>query len=138
MIKTYDVEMIRDFIDHLKWELRIKHFENTRKIGTEHPELTEQLAKYILKHNTKGLLYANRIDPAGLAEDKAQEVIEVMRDAAAIQAQETLDAFDVLEPILQESLDCASHPDDFLVRTVNLVEFLRNLEEQEDQEDKQN
>ena len=135
MMKTYDVEMIRDFIDHLKWELRIKHFENTHRIGTQHSELTEQLEKYMRKRNTKGLLYANRIDSAGLAEDKAQEVIAVMRDAATIQAQEALDAFEILDPIFQEALDCASHPEKLLARTINLVEFLRHMEEQESQED---
>ena len=137
MKSAYDIEMIRDFIEHLKWELRIKHFENTRKIGTQHPKLMEQLEKYMLRRNTTGLLYANRIEKAGLAEDRAQEVIKAIRQAGARQAQEALDALGVLEPILEEALDCASHPKDFLVRTVNLVEFLRCMEEQEDQEDEQ-
>jgi len=54
-----------------------------------------------------------------------------------MQAQEALNALGVLEPILEEALDCASRPGDFLVRTVNLVEFLRCMEEQEEQEDEQ-
>ena len=134
MKKTYDIEMIKDFMKHLEWEMRIKHFENTRKIGTQHPELTEQLEKYMRKRNTMGLLYANRIDKAGLAEDKAQEVIKIIREASAMQAQEALDALGVLEPILEEALDCASHPDDFLARTINLVEFLKHTEEQRDEQ----
>jgi len=74
-MNAYDPEMVRDFIEHLKWELRIKHFENTRRIGTQHPELAEQLEKCIRKRNTKGLLYANQIDRAGLAEERAQQVM---------------------------------------------------------------
>ena len=43
--RGYDVEMIRDFLDHLMWELRIVHFENTNPSGTDHNELMSQLAK---------------------------------------------------------------------------------------------
>ena len=133
MEKIYDPEMIRDFIDHLRWELRIKRFENTHKMGTQHPELTEQLEKYIRKRNTKGLLYTTRIDKTGLAEETAQEVINVIREGAARQAQKALDALCVLEPIFQEAMNCASHPEVFLVRTINVAKFLKHMEEQKDQ-----
>jgi hypothetical protein len=132
MKKTYDLEMIKDFMEHLGWELRIKHFESTHERGAQHPELTEQLKKYMQKRNTVGLLYANRIDKGGLAEEKAQELIETIREASAMEAQEALAALDVLEPILEEALECASHPDDFMTRTINLVDFLRHREEQRD------
>jgi hypothetical protein len=138
MKKTYDTEMIRDFIEHLQWELRTKHLENTREIGTEHPELSEQLEKCIRKRSTKGLLYANRIDNAGRTGDEAQEVINVIREGMAARAQEALDALDVREQIFEEALDCASHPEDLLARTINLREFLRSMEEQEDETDESN
>jgi hypothetical protein len=128
MKKTYDLEMIKDFMEHLGWELRIKHFESTHERGAHHPELTEQLKKCMLKRNTVGLLYANRIDKGGLEEDKAQEVIETIREASA------MDALDVLEPILEEALECASHPGDFMTRTINLVDFLRHTEEHRDEQ----
>ena len=134
MKRAYDTEMIRDFLEHLQWELRIRHFESTRKIGTQHPELTEQLEKCICKHSTKGLLYTNRIDKTGLAEEKAKEVIEIIREGMAAEAQEALQALDVLEPILEEALDCASRPDDLLARTINLVEFLQAMKQQEGQD----
>ena len=51
-----------------------------------------------------------------------------------MQAQEALDALDVLEPILEEALDCASRPDDYLARTINLIAFLKHMEEQEDEQ----
>ena len=134
MKKTYDLEMIKDFMEHLGWELRIKHFESTHERGAQHPELTEQLKKCMLKRNTVGLLYANRIDKGGLEDDKAQEVIETIREASAMEAQEALDALDILEPILEEALECASHPDDFMTRTINLVDFLRHTEEHRDEQ----
>jgi hypothetical protein len=49
MKKTYDLEMIKDFMEHLGWELRIKHFESTHERGAQHPKLTEQLRKCMLK-----------------------------------------------------------------------------------------
>ncbi len=127
--------MIRDFIDHLQWELRIRHFENTREIGTGHPELGEQLENCIRKRNTKGLLYMNRVDKAGLAEDEAQQAINVIREGMAAEAQDALDALDVLDPIFEEALECASHPDDLLARSINLREFLKSMEEREEQGD---
>ncbi|MFC1766483.1 hypothetical protein ACFL6U_30935 [Planctomycetota bacterium] len=133
MKKTYDIEMIKDFLVHLGWELRVKHFECTHEKGAHNPELIEQLKKCMLKRNTVGLLYANRIDKGGLAEHKAQEAIENIQTASAMEAQEALDALDILEPIFEEALECASHPDDYMVRTINLVDFLKNIEEQSDE-----
>ncbi|MHC4538465.1 MAG: hypothetical protein ACYS74_01625 [Planctomycetota bacterium] len=137
MGKTYDVEMITDFLEHLQWELRIRHFENTRKVGTDHSELSEQLANCIRKRNTKALLYTNRVDNSGLTADQTQEAINVIREGLATEAQEALDAFDVLEEILEEALICASHPETPLARSINLREFLRSMEEQEEQEDEE-
>jgi len=79
------------------------------------------------------MIKCDALDKGGLAEEKAQEAIETIREASAMEAQEALDALDVLEPILEEALDCASHPDDFMTRTINLVDFLRHSEEQGDE-----
>jgi len=38
MKKTYDLEMIKDFMEHLGWELRIKHFESTHERGAQSPK----------------------------------------------------------------------------------------------------
>jgi len=35
MKKIYDLEMINDFMKHLGWELRIKHFESTHERGAQ-------------------------------------------------------------------------------------------------------
>ena len=43
MAERYDVEMIRDFLEHLTWELRVQHFENTAEVGTPNDELVDQL-----------------------------------------------------------------------------------------------
>src|SRR5579863_1911127 len=47
---SYDVPMIRDFLDHLLWELRISHYElTTPKTDKVHQELKGQLTKYVKK-----------------------------------------------------------------------------------------
>ena len=35
---------------------------------------------------------------------------------------------------LEEALECASHPGDFMTRTINLVDFLRHTEEHRDEQ----
>jgi hypothetical protein len=43
--RYYDVGMIRDFLDHLLWELRINHFELTSRPGTINEELVSVPAR---------------------------------------------------------------------------------------------
>ena len=45
----YDPAMIRDFLDHLLWELRAAHFEHAHP-GKFNPELADPLARYALKN----------------------------------------------------------------------------------------
>ena len=58
LARAYDTEMIRDFLDHLTWEVRISIFE-LRNGGTIHPELSEQLQRFITKRQTNGLIFAD-------------------------------------------------------------------------------
>ena len=43
--KRYDVEMIRDFLDQLRLEVRLRMLENTEEPGEKHPELLAELLK---------------------------------------------------------------------------------------------
>jgi hypothetical protein len=45
----YDVEQIRDFIEQLKWALRVDHFELTGSRNAINPELLDQVKRYALK-----------------------------------------------------------------------------------------
>ena len=71
--RRYDVQMIRDFLDNLIWELRVNHYEVASAAPAEYfgdprgdnPELTEQLAKYMKKYNNAGLLSLNQLDVGG-------------------------------------------------------------------------
>jgi hypothetical protein len=108
----YNVEMIRDFIEHLKWELRIKHFEN-QQIGEVkiNPELVEQLKKYIVKWNTNALLLTGLIETDKFDSDKLAQVKAEIKKETLEQCQTALDALDKLEPVLNEAFNCAGYPD---------------------------
>jgi len=52
---------------------------------------------------------------------------KIKGEGTETEAQAALDGFATLEPILEEALDFASHPDGLLARTINLREFLRSM-----------
>ena len=102
--KTYDSGMIRDFIDHLKWEVRTCHFENVSAPNALNPELIDQLAKYQRKRGCFGLLTGQltreKPDADALAEWKARRAGEM---------QTYIDALELLEPLFQEAVFCAAN-----------------------------
>ena len=122
--KHYDAEMIRDFLDHLSWELSICHFENTHKKGATNPELIDQLKKYMKKYNTIGLMAAVVVNKEGVPEDVANQAIESFRKAKAESVEQSLRALDLLEPVFEEALTCIAHPEDFMAREIDVEEFL--------------
>lgn len=118
MKKYYDVEMIRDFIEHLKWELTINVHENQ---GNEkvNPELVEMLTKYQSKWNTMGLMPA--LELKGFTQENGfdiQQATESFKQARAKMCQDALDAFKKLEDVFQDAFDCASHPDMITMKIV--------------------
>ena len=120
--QRYDVEMIRDFLEHLKWELNIKHFESNYPNKTN-PELVEQLEQYIVKRNTAGLLYGLYIDTKGISAEDAEESIKSFRIAEAEIASEAIDALESLERVFEEALDCATKPDGVIIREIKLADI---------------
>jgi hypothetical protein len=106
--RHYDVEMIRDFLENLRWEYAIGHFKNTHS-GSTNAELVEQLAKYIKKWNTNGL---KRSVQAG---DEPEEVIRAYHVAAARRCRAVLDSLDSLKPVFEEAFFCAENPEKSLV-----------------------
>ncbi|MHC4539734.1 MAG: hypothetical protein ACYS74_08140 [Planctomycetota bacterium] len=127
--RHYDVEMIRDFLDHLLWELRINHLENTNPGCEVNPELCNQLAKYIKKYNTAGLMAAMSIDTDGVPEDVAEQALRTFHIARAQSSQEAIDALESLEQTFEVAFKCASNPDCFMVNEITLGEVLDKSED---------
>lgn len=118
--KHYDVEMIRDFLNHFRLEYAINHFENTHEPETVNPELAEQLGRYMNKYNTCGLMAALALVEDGIPQEVVTKARESVHAARAERAKEVLDALDVLEPFLEEAFICASFPDAFMIDEFDL------------------
>jgi hypothetical protein len=123
--------MIRDFLDHLLWELRTVHYEVT---GTQapkiHPELGDQLRKYMQKYNCAGLLAANRFGQAG--EDVSPELkaaaVSAYRKQRAELTQKLIDALESLQPLFAEAFQCATSTRP-MVRDWKYSDFIEPKEE---------
>jgi hypothetical protein len=128
VLPKYDVVMIHDFLQHLLWELRICHFENTHKQGAINPELVDQLNRYVVKRNTVGLLPARTVDTEGVPEEAVDEAIQNLKGTLAQMMQRALDAFGVLEPFFDDALKCAAHNYGFVVIKTKLTDYLNQTE----------
>lgn len=126
--------MIRDFLDHLLWEYRINHFENTIPDPEKriHPELCEQLKKYIIKYNTCGLMAATTTVPGDCSEDEIKDAEDIICKAKTDYAQKVIDALQVLESAFEQAFFCASHPNKFLARRITLSNFFDDDATEED------
>ncbi|MFC1633654.1 hypothetical protein ACFL5Z_02325 [Planctomycetota bacterium] len=122
--RQYKAEMIRDFLDHLRWELSICHFENTHTKGPMNPELVDQLKKYMQKYNTVGLMEAVVVNREGVPENIADQAIARFHKAKAESVEQSIRALDLLEPVFEEALNCIAHPKSFMAREVRIDELL--------------
>jgi hypothetical protein len=105
--KGYDVPMIRDFLDHLLWEVRIVHFESTAAPGTINPELGEQLKKYMSKYHC-ALMRATDLVGEGLPEATFQRAARYWRTARQEVTASQIAHLEGLQGLFREAMDCAS------------------------------
>src|SRR5262249_17729532 len=116
--------MIRDFFEHLCWELRSVHFEaSTMGAGTD-PELEDQLARYIKKHGSCALLCETRLKTTGESEDRIREAKSRLRASRATWSKEQLDHLEALRPVIEEAFACAAARRTISERTVKVSELL--------------
>ena len=125
--RGYDIPMIRDFFEHLTWEARVRHTECVGRPGAVNPELVEQLAKYIKRRKTVGLLMANRVTPDPTGAVSHDRAMAALGEHNAAQAQAWVDALEALRPLLEEALYCAGRPDTFLVRSRTALQVMNEL-----------
>lgn len=107
--KPYDVQMIRDFLEHLRLEYEVKHLENTGAGGATNRELADRLKKYTRKYNTTGLMFTPALHtPEGTPQKDAEKARERLRALLAKCSQEVLEALDVLRPAFEMAFKAAS------------------------------
>jgi hypothetical protein len=123
----YDVKMIKDFLEHLLWELRTDHFESS-STDTVNPELFETLKKYVTKRQTYQLLmsHVTELEPG-------HEAIRNWNDARRKLRDRQIHALEALLPLFTEALALASRPNSYMDLTCERETFerlTRKIEEQ--------
>jgi hypothetical protein len=88
----YDLEMIRDFLDQLLWELRVSHFDNTNR-NPINVELAEQLKKYHRKYG-RTLVPFVKLQTDGLTAEQIHEGKRRLRTRGADLRQRQIDALE--------------------------------------------
>jgi hypothetical protein len=124
--KGYDVEMIRDFLDHLLLEVRVQHYENLKglQIMEKHgdvrildastdeivsPALVEQVREYLKKYETQ-LISVDVINGENATQDEIDIVVEASLGAGKQKRDEQIGHLEALQELFDEALTCAKVP----------------------------
>ena len=126
-VQRYNVPMIRDFIEHLLWELRISIYENTASDPTKtNPELVEQLARCMERRGTHGLLCeAHLLETEQLTPEEIAKASARVRKMTAERRKHELEALESLEGLFEEALLGAANPTERIARQWKAPNLLR-------------
>lgn len=123
--KGYDIEMIRDFLDHLLLELRVQYYENqkllkalgaTDDINTAMKvteEISEKLVKQLQPYQEKyqaALIAANVVDGTSASETESKGVMTAILMGMQAKRDEQLGHLEALQDLFKEALHCARLP----------------------------
>jgi hypothetical protein len=102
----YDAQMIRDFVTHLLWSLRVDHFELTAGPGALNPELKEQVERLGRQSGVPRLLslFSLERDSPALTNEQMREAMRHFREHMAGTREEQLRHLEALKQVLDESL----------------------------------
>ena len=106
--RGYDVQMIRDFIDHLTWEVCIRKFEHTAKQGTVNSELVEQLEPYIKKYDC-GLLFATALETKDCSDDEIKQADEIINAVNLKVCDQWSQSLESLGGLFKQALEAATY-----------------------------
>ena len=120
----YDVEMIRDFLDHLLLELRTQHFEHTSllrmlessdnaghvdvKPVTE-PALAQKFIKFLKKYPAF-LITVIAINNENVTAEEAIEAKKLLLKQYVVKRDEQIGHLEALTELFDEALQCAKMP----------------------------
>ena len=111
-VKRYDVEMIRDFLEHLTWELRILHYESINEDDTINPKLEDRLAEYSTRYNAV-LLAETELDYEGLPAAMVQRARNYWKAAQVRATAEQLQHLEALAGLFKEAFECINFSNRF-------------------------
>jgi hypothetical protein len=132
-VRRYDVSMIRDFLVHLRWELRTRCIELTHELPASckvpKDELYEQIEKYTKKWNC-ALVRMTTINTDGVPVEEIKVGELKARNLLATQAEHDLSALEHLDHLFEEAFECAAEPCGQLsVQQLSLRKFLDSEED---------
>ena len=104
-VQRYDVEMIRDFLDHLTWEVRILHYESINEDDSLNPKLEDHLAKYTRRYKAV-LLAETELDYEGLPAAMVQRARNCWKAARVRATAEQLQHLEALAGLFKEAIEC--------------------------------
>ncbi|MGD0464653.1 MAG: hypothetical protein ABSB74_19385 [Tepidisphaeraceae bacterium] len=121
----YNARMIRDFLEHLEWEIRVSHFETANAENGLNPELAEMLRKYGQRYHT--CLRSCRLldrDPS-CSEEQFRRAFATLRARENPKLTKALEAMEVLKPFFEEAFFCISMKGNLPVIHTSTSEVLR-------------
>ena len=121
--KRYDVEMIRDFLDHLLLELRVHHFEllkNLKNYSTTDDldtlakmmenqtsvSLVEQFLPFQKKYQS-ALIRVNAYDKKNASDAEVKAVITTVTKRTLANRDKQIGNLEALKDLFDEALECA-------------------------------
>jgi hypothetical protein len=103
--KRYDIEMIRDFLEHLAWEVRVLHYESINEDDSINSKLEDELAKYSRRYNAV-LLAITELDYEGLPAAMVQRARNYWKAAQVRATAEQLLHLEALVGLFKEAFEC--------------------------------
>jgi hypothetical protein len=104
-VKRYDVEMIRDFLEHLALEVRILHYESINEDDSINPKVEDQLAKFSRRYNAV-LLPVTELDYEGLPAAMVRRARNYWKAAQVRVTAEQLQHLEGLVGLFKEAFEC--------------------------------
>lgn len=102
---AYDPKMLRDFMQHLEWEVRILHAECTHLQDKTNDELIDALQEFLVRRNCSGLIPVNELHAQGISEAEADALTAKFRRVNAAKYAKWLEAIETLRPLLSAAID---------------------------------
>jgi hypothetical protein len=105
--KGYDVPMIRDFLEHLLWEVRLNLYENAAKPGAINQELVDKLSVYQGRYGRVTLLATNQIDTGGETKERIRQAVANFREFMRLTREGQIRQLEALQRLFSEAFGCA-------------------------------
>ncbi len=105
--RHYDTEMIRDFLNHLTWDLQAQIYHHSHLEEAIPEEIVQNGHRYSQKYDTRALtkLLSGNIDPG-----EYPEVVAALHPIWVNHRREQLFQLNNLVALFQEALECAASP----------------------------